>query len=180
MSASIFTNLRPAAARRRGVSTPWAAACTALLMGLACVGAQAQPYDQRRGPGPDMRGPDMRGQDMRDRNMRERDMRDQEMRGPDMRNRDMRGPAERHMQPRPPQMRPHGGPPPWRGAGPDHRWQRGDRLPPSYRTHHYVVNNWRAHHLYAPPRGYQWVQYGGDYLLVAVATGVITQLILSQ
>lgn len=133
----------------------WAAACTALAMGLSAVGAQAQPRDQRN--------------DQRD--------------GPRYEQQHRPG----HAQPRPPQMRPQPGPPPhahgqrpWRGAGPDHRWYRGDRLPPMYRSHHYVVNNWRVHHLSPPPRGYHWVQYGADYLLVAIATGVIAQIILSQ
>ena len=67
-----------------------------------------------------------------------------------------------------------------RGAGPDHSWYRGGRVPPQYRTRHYVVNDWRGHHLSAPPRGYHWVQNGSDYLLVAIATGVIAQLILSN
>ena len=67
-----------------------------------------------------------------------------------------------------------------RGAGPDHRWYRGDRLPPAYRSRTYVVEDWRNHRLSAPPRGYQWVQYGSDYLLVAIATGVITSLILGN
>ncbi|MEG2880766.1 MAG: RcnB family protein, partial [Comamonas sp.] len=77
------------------------------------------------------------------------------------------------------------GPPPHahggrHGAGPQHNWVRGSRIPPQYRTRHYVVNDWRGHHLSPPPRGYHWVQNGGDYLLVAIATGVIAQLILSQ
>ena len=67
-----------------------------------------------------------------------------------------------------------------RGAGPNHNWYRGGRIPPAYRTHHYVVNDWRLHHLTAPPRGYYWVQNGADYLLVAIATGVIAQIIWSQ
>jgi len=41
-----------------------------------------------------------------------------------------------------------------------------------------VVNDWRARHLSPPPRGYHWVQTGGDYVLVAIATGVILQLLL--
>ncbi|MNU08021.1 Nickel/cobalt homeostasis protein RcnB precursor [compost metagenome] len=57
---------------------------------------------------------------------------------------------------------------------------RGSRIPPQYRTRHYVVNDWRGHRLAPPPRGYHWVQNGGDYLLVAIATGVIAQLILSH
>lgn len=67
-----------------------------------------------------------------------------------------------------------------RGAGPDHRFQRGDRLPPEYRHRNYVVNDWRSHNLSAPPRGYQWVQTGTDYVLVAIATGIILQLILNN
>jgi Ni/Co efflux regulator RcnB len=67
-----------------------------------------------------------------------------------------------------------------RGAGPDHNFHRGGRLPAYYRSRQYVVNDWRGHHLSAPPRGYQWVQTGSDYVLVAIATGIITQILLSQ
>jgi len=52
-----------------------------------------------------------------------------------------------------------------RGAGPDHRFYRGARLPPEYRNRQYVVDDWRAHRLSAPPRGYHWVQVGGDYVV---------------
>ena len=67
-----------------------------------------------------------------------------------------------------------------RGAGPEHNYYRGQRMPPQYRTCEYVVSDWRGHHLSAPPRGYHWVQSGGDYVLVAIATGIILQLLLSQ
>lgn len=67
-----------------------------------------------------------------------------------------------------------------RGAGPDHNFYRGGRLPQQYRSHQYVVDDWRGHHLSAPPRGYHWVRTGGDYVLVAIATGIIAQLLLSQ
>lgn len=66
------------------------------------------------------------------------------------------------------------------GAGPDHGFYRGDRLPPQYRSRQYVVEDWRGHRLSAPPRGQQWVQVGGDYVLAAIATGVITSLILNH
>jgi Ni/Co efflux regulator RcnB len=66
-----------------------------------------------------------------------------------------------------------------RGAGPDHAFYRGGRLPPEYRGRHYVVDDWRGHHLSAPPRGYQWVQTGGDYVLVAIATGLIASILLN-
>ncbi|RMX03627.1 hypothetical protein D8I35_16625 [Corticibacter populi] len=67
-----------------------------------------------------------------------------------------------------------------RGAGPQHNYRRGDRLPPDQRTRHAVVDNWRAYHLSAPPRGHQWVQVGSDFVLIAVASGIITQLVLSN
>jgi Ni/Co efflux regulator RcnB len=59
-------------------------------------------------------------------------------------------------------------------------WRRGGRIPAQYRSHQYVVNDWRGHRLHAPPRGYHWVQVGGDYVLAAIATGIILQLMLSQ
>ncbi len=65
-----------------------------------------------------------------------------------------------------------------RGAGPTHSYYAGGRLPPRYATRHYVVNDWRGHGLNAPPRGYHWVQTGSDYVLIAIATGVILQLLL--
>jgi Ni/Co efflux regulator RcnB len=67
-----------------------------------------------------------------------------------------------------------------RGAGPNHAFYRGQRLPTQYRSRQYVVNDWRSHQLRAPPRGYHWVQTGGDYVLVAIATGVILELLLNQ
>ncbi len=67
-----------------------------------------------------------------------------------------------------------------RGAGPNHDFRRGQRLPIEYRHRQYVVDDWRGYHLSAPPRGYHWVQTGGDYVLVAIATGVILQLILNN
>ena len=67
-----------------------------------------------------------------------------------------------------------------RGAGPNHAYYRGDRLPAQYRSHQYVVDDWRGYNLSAPPRGYHWVQSNGDYILVAIATGVILQLLLNN
>ena len=67
-----------------------------------------------------------------------------------------------------------------RGAGPNHQFHKGDRLPAEYHHRNYVVDDWRGHHLSAPPRGYHWVQVGGDYVLVAIATGVILQLLLDH
>jgi Ni/Co efflux regulator RcnB len=68
----------------------------------------------------------------------------------------------------------------YRGAGPNHDWQRGGRLPNEYRGHQYEVADWRGAHLSAPPRGYHWVRAGDDYVLAAVATGVILDTLLTQ
>lgn len=74
--------------------------------------------------------------------------------------------------------------PPSRGAGhpqvergEPYRVSRGERLPPVYRARSYVVDNWRVHRLYAPPRGHYWVGIGADYLLVAIATGIVVDVL---
>jgi Ni/Co efflux regulator RcnB len=67
---------------------------------------------------------------------------------------------------------------PHRGAGPDRNLHRGGKLPPSYRSKHYIVDDWRGHGLQRPGRGQHWVQVGSDYLLVAAATGLIAQIVL--
>jgi len=80
-------------------------------------------------------------------------------------------PRTSHMQAR--------GPATFAAPDPERRFNRGERLPPEYHHRQYVVDDWRGHHLQAPPRGYHWVQRGGDYLLVAIATGVILQVLLN-
>lgn len=67
-----------------------------------------------------------------------------------------------------------------RGAGPDRAFYRGERLPSYYRGPQYVVNDWHGHGLRTPPRGYHWVQTGGDYVLVAITTGIILELLLNR
>ena len=67
-----------------------------------------------------------------------------------------------------------------RGAGPRHDLYRGHRLPPTYHSRHYVVDNWRSHRLSAPPRGHHWVQVGNDYVLAAIATGIIANVFLGN
>lgn len=66
----------------------------------------------------------------------------------------------------------------WRGAGPQHNFYKGGRLPAHYRGRRYIVNDWRARRLSPPPRGYYWVQTGNDFVLAAIATGLIAQIIL--
>jgi Ni/Co efflux regulator RcnB len=65
------------------------------------------------------------------------------------------------------------------GPIPHNDWHKGERLPAEYRDRNYVVDNWHDHGLQAPPRGYQWVGVNGDYVLAAVATGVIANVLLS-
>ncbi|MDP3637295.1 MAG: RcnB family protein [Azonexus sp.] len=67
-----------------------------------------------------------------------------------------------------------------RGAGRNHDVYRGQRISSEYRNHNYVVDDWRGHRLSAPPRGQHWVQMGPDYVLVAIASGIIAQIILSH
>ena len=69
----------------------------------------------------------------------------------------------------------------WHDRGRHEGWyKRGGYLPVEYRTR-YVVTDWRRDHLREPPRGYHWVRSdNGDFLLVAIATGVIVDLLLNQ
>ncbi|MDP1873992.1 RcnB family protein [Phenylobacterium sp.] len=57
-------------------------------------------------------------------------------------------------------------------------WRRGAVLPPHYRG--YVVNDYHRYRLRPPPRGYAWHQVGNDYLLAAVATGIIFEIISNR
>ena len=56
----------------------------------------------------------------------------------------------------------------------------GGRLPDHYRTQYYYVSNWRGYNLQPPPYGYGWVNVDGDFILVALATGVIAQVLLNN
>ncbi|HLY31252.1 MAG TPA: RcnB family protein [Ktedonobacterales bacterium] len=50
----------------------------------------------------------------------------------------------------------------------DEDWQRGERI------------EYREHHLRAPPHGYEWRQVDGNYVLAAVATGVIASVVAAS
>lgn len=69
---------------------------------------------------------------------------------------------------------------PYRSVEASGQLKRGEQLPPRYRTHHYVVENWKTHRLTEPPPGHQWVQAGSDYALVAIATGVVTEVLVGR
>lgn len=63
---------------------------------------------------------------------------------------------------------------------PPRHWSRGDRLPHFHRGGYHVIHDWHAHRLYRPHPGHRWVRVGSEYLLVAVASGIITAIILNQ
>ena len=58
-------------------------------------------------------------------------------------------------------------------------WRAGGRIEKSDwgRGHHL---DYRAHHLRQPPRGYEWREVDGNYVLAAVATGIIASVILNS
>ncbi len=47
-------------------------------------------------------------------------------------------------------------------------WSRGERI------------DWHAHHLRQPRRGYEWREVDGNYVMAAVATGVIASVIIAS
>ncbi len=54
-----------------------------------------------------------------------------------------------------------------------HHWQHGQHYNGSRR----VVSNWQYYHLRQPPHGYEWVQDGSQFVLIAVASGIIADVI---
>jgi Ni/Co efflux regulator RcnB len=67
--------------------------------------------------------------------------------------------------------------PDYNARGPDFR--RGGYIAREYRTRTYEVD-YHEHHLRRPPAGQRWVQVGADYVLIAIATGVIVNIILNN
>ncbi len=67
--------------------------------------------------------------------------------------------------------------PEYNARGPE--FHRGGYISREYRDRAYEVD-YREHHLSRPPYGQRWVQVGADYVLIAIATGVIANIILSR
>jgi Ni/Co efflux regulator RcnB len=68
----------------------------------------------------------------------------------------------------------------WDGRRNHRRWNwvRGHRFDwHYYRPHYNYVDNWSYYHLRRPPRGYRWIRIDSDYLLVAIATGIILEIL---
>jgi Ni/Co efflux regulator RcnB len=63
-------------------------------------------------------------------------------------------------------------------GGPPHNggWRQGDH----YTGNRVVVNDWQHHGLHRPPQGYEWVNYGGQYMMIALTTGIIASVIASS
>ena len=76
----------------------------------------------------------------------------------------------------------YGAPPAYYYGRPGYRpgytaWRRGGYLPPYYRGNTYIVHDYGYYHLRPPPRGYYWYRTGNDYVLAAIATGLIFDII---
>jgi Ni/Co efflux regulator RcnB len=54
-------------------------------------------------------------------------------------------------------------------------WSRGQYLPPEARGA--MIEDFERYHLRRPPRGYFWYRAGDDYVLAAIGTGVIFEVI---
>ena len=64
-------------------------------------------------------------------------------------------------------------------AKPHPEWHQGARIAPADWGRGQPVD-YHAHHLRAPPHGYEWRQVDGNYVLAAVATGVIASVIAAS
>ena len=78
----------------------------------------------------------------------------------------------------------HYGPPPVAYYGrPDFRpgyvrWSRGAYLPQYYWGRDYVVYDYGRYGLRRPPYGYRWYNVNGDYVLAAIAGGLIADALI--
>ena len=73
----------------------------------------------------------------------------------------------------------NGGRPPVNEHGNNHPdWRKGGRIAQNDWTRGAPVD-YRARHLRQPPQGYEWREVDGSFILAAVATGVISDVILS-
>ncbi|RYY80131.1 MAG: hypothetical protein EOO69_03235 [Moraxellaceae bacterium] len=57
-----------------------------------------------------------------------------------------------------------------------HQWRRGEYLPVAYHSPRYVVNNWRAYRLSAPPRGHEWLRVNGRFVQVSVGNHRVSRI----
>ena len=66
-------------------------------------------------------------------------------------------------------------------GGKSQQFGNGDKLPSQFRGNDRVVTDYNSNHLRQPPRGYHWVRDdGGNFVLVAITTGVISEILSGQ
>lgn len=92
---------------------------------------------------------------------------------------DWQGPPGRGMIGGPPNPRPAPGPPyhhhEWHhDAPPPGGWRQGERF---YGPPPVVIRNYGYYNLAPPPPGYYWVQSGGEFLMIAIASGIIANIL---
>jgi Ni/Co efflux regulator RcnB len=58
-------------------------------------------------------------------------------------------------------------------------WKKGHRMSHDDWNRGAQVD-WHSHHLRQPPRGYEWREVDGNYVLAAVATGLIASVIIAS
>ena len=58
-------------------------------------------------------------------------------------------------------------------------WKQGGHIAKEDWGRGHAVD-YRQHHLKRPPRGYQWREVDGNYLLAAAATGLIASIIMTS
>ncbi|HEY2007381.1 MAG TPA: RcnB family protein [Rhizomicrobium sp.] len=61
-----------------------------------------------------------------------------------------------------------------------HDWHKGDRIGGDDWNRGERVSDYRSNHLRRPPRGYEWRRVDNNYVLAAVAGGVIASVIAAS
>lgn len=59
-------------------------------------------------------------------------------------------------------------------------WKKGYHMRQEDWNRGQHVDDWHAHHLRQPPRGYEWREIDGNYVLAATATGIIASVIAAS
>ncbi|WP_157220576.1 RcnB family protein [Flavisphingomonas formosensis] len=58
-------------------------------------------------------------------------------------------------------------------------WHKGDRFNHRYARNYRVISTPNRYHLRPAPKGYRWVQSGNDAVLVGIASGIISSVIVN-
>lgn len=92
------------------------------------------------------------------------------------------GPGDHGPQGRPGDHGPQGGPNNYHHedyhhgpSGPHGQWARGDHFNGTRRV--IPHGDWNRYHLHAPPPGYEWVNYNGQFIMIAITSGIIASII---